>query len=1646
MVRGEASSLHCLAPWLIALLACTTFAAERTLIGVSARQAAPPLLEAAAPAGVRVRPAVVDEALRVVILADFLEADDRNELRALLRREFNRLRQKDKLFVIVVRAADSLFLPPFQSFAALEKHLGEVLHHGAEPAGARLAPPALYDLLASLVPDPGEAWSLMLVAGRLPAPPHGLLEQYIHARMATLLGKARVRLQVWPPQALSWLPVTEDVVGARWFEVEWEPASAQQGFEIRSVSLSGIERRYLSLSPGFVPPRFEELAELIAAVEAAVQASAGAGELEALRRRIGHHPGWARALQAGAALAERLGDHREASFFLGGLARVLPEDNNVWRRYALALARSAPPAQAEPVLRRAVGAFPNDALLLELLARARIAQRDLPEAHALARQSLALAPDNVALWWIAADLARDLGNTQAEREALRAALDREPGRADRRARLIALALEAGDGGQARQALEEAEGRTPDDTAIMASYAVAWERLSEPTRAVQLWLRAVDVDSRFEKGYVAAARLFGAAGDWERSLATALRGLEQLPDSAPLHLAHAQALVELGRLQEARKVLRAACTRVRDRALAKLRAEMEELFGGRAAVEAWRDYLDLLQPESLDKAGVDQAKKRAVFAALRAGYPEAAAQWMNMPSGDGAARQRQEGDAVIIPGGVKLLQFLSGIGGPRDPGEYLVAFARAVAQRSETGSADQWKRQMEALFEHYERLRELRALFASGPDGTVVRLELSTKSAGQRTRKVLDLLGYRLRSSRGRIVVEPRLDKKRAPRQNLAAALEFDDRAAGAALQSGQAVTLRIPDDFAPVVLGSAAWAELLKRYPNPMGFAGMLVSDPRLARLFAGLATVGPGAATALVNRIGMHRLVSNYAGLLFLYGPALALDRDGRCRVPGGEKAESVWRELVGVSPQDGPAFLKALLEKDDGMALAYFATLHGVTGDRQRWFLSSSRRARLFYELMRDAPEWKAGAERGVRKSPIVELFRRLPLADDGAVRFPGGAQVWQVVRGSSELDRIEGLARRAQRAQPAEEEAILSRMARRRYEAAHESFSQLENFLAVSEVEQALGRELAPREALILSEQFARYEWAFPFLTALPALGEREFRAFFLWARTLEGADTEKANLRLGLMGNVALLAGLLVRSGRLDPDVAARTFYELCEGLRRGSEIEFQGSAAANALRALATALQAPPAGLQVAVEDALFGPEDTVLGRRRRREYRRVLELQKVPSVDLILSAFTAAESAARGPTEAREAAAAIEKCLPGLVMIPLPRTGRWPPELKRQLELWKVSDVVEAMRSLRERASRRRPSSRDLERSGAEARRALTPWLELALRGLVMSYYLRPEDLPVSEDPLLLRKYLYYPGRDVANSFFPPPNFKVDSATAGAVPSGSLAGIVPVAGRIAMTGQPGAGGFAEAVEAQQLGAIRNALFWRLRDEDLRALHLAVLAGREWVVEAAFDEGEARALEEAAAGLVSAERLARLDRLLARLQGAREAGLAPSWSVREYVETWQTIWETLSVSDLYWLGRRRSHGTETSYAWLALKRMPARVHQGPVHELGVVPLEHARSIVPKLLRLPPYEDYAAQLAPQRAGERLAEFGLSLACAVDEAGLDAEAVGLLAEPLARLMLQELEMSDVADFRPAMQLWKRIAPDQLAVLWEQESAKGL
>jgi len=1587
-------------------------------------------------------PAIPSESTTVVILADRLIPSEREEMISWLRRKFSSLRRKDNLAVMVARGELLGRLPVARNFAALEQNLRAALsEEGAaqEPVG----PLRLYEVLAAAIPAGREEWSELVWVGSLPPVPEGILRDYVSARLLRLLGEARVCLSVWPPQDAPWLPEIRGLPSGKVLKIRWEAEPVRFGFEIHRANYNGIPLVYLASEPGFPLPGFEALGRLAEAVSAAREDSAGAAELAALRESIAVFPNWVEALSSGAALAERLGDWASAASFLAALNRQFPDDESILRRYAVSLSESARPEAAELVLRRALEAFPRDAELLERLARSRIAQNDYASGYRLLRETLEVNRKDAALWWMAADLARRLNDAAGEREVLREALRLEPNRAERRARFIALALEAGDKTSALEALAAGEGTVPEETTLLEEYARAWEAVGEPSRALQLWRRAAAVDPKFETAYLSIARLSAAAGDWEQSLKAALDGLAECPDSSQLHVARGRALLELGRPQEARAAVREASQRIQEVRLLRLRAEVEDLFGGDQAGEAWERYLEALKAEESGVSERERALRQAIFSALRDARVADAMRLKGFPAEEATAELSYSADAVLVPGGVKALRYLSGFGGPNDPQGYLIAFARGVAARA-ASSESEWEKQAEVLIEHYERLLRLRRFGQTAGLVTTVTIQTGSERDRDRARRILELLGYRLRRQRGALRLEMPDEKTFTIRQHLSSALELDERRMAQAIESGQPFSFVVVDEVSPVVLGEKAWTEFLARHRNPLGFAGMLAKDPRAARLYAGLASAGPGVAEMLAQRLGLRRLAGEYADLLFLYGPALALEGSGRCPVPGGEGAEAVWRELVGVSPREGPRFIESLLRKHDGDTLAFFSLLHTATPDRQRWFLQTPERARLFYELMRDAPEWSRGADLRVRKSPIADLFRDLPLSDDGRVQFPGGPEVWQVARGTGELSGIARLVKRAQRAKPAEEEAIVERLARERYRVG-DLRSQLENFLAVAQIEQALGRELEPRESLILSHQFARYEWAFPFLTALPALGEREFLAFFSMLAAIP-EDKIEANFILGLWENIVLLEGLLVRAGRLSAPDSASIFLGLCEDLRRAVNREARGMAAAKALRSLAAALGAGPGRLQQAVEDAILGPGNAALGERRRTAFRKVLELQRIPSIDLLLALFSAAESASRGVLEAQEAANAIEQALPALVVLAPPRNVRLSPLVKDYLESWQTTELARSARNLRARAARRRPNPRDFARLSAELCRGLTPWLELSLRGLVLGFFLRPEDLPVSEDPMLLRKHQYLELRDSRSGYFPPPEVAIGvpgTADIGGIPKGSLAGFALVAGQIASAGRRAANYGGEAVETRQLGAIRNALFWRLTAEDLRAVHLAVLAGREWVVEAAHSAEEAERLLEASTGLVSAERRSRLAQVLARLRSAHSGETFTGG--RQYASLWDAAWETLSVSDLYWLGRVRPQGSDLAVAWSALKRFSeGYLDRGAVHELGIVPLVISRSFVPRLRPLPPYEEYTVRMMPDHLAERLAELPLALACAVDRAGLPAEALGLIAEPMARRLLAQLEMADPWDFSPVVRIWKRTLAADAALMYAQEVSK--
>ncbi len=201
----------------------------------------------------------------------------------------------------------------------------------------------------------------------------------------------------------------------------------------------------------------------------------------------------------------------------------------------------------------------------------------------------------------------------------------------------------------------------------------------------------------------------------------------------------------------------------------------------------------------------------------------------MPEQENPSFATDQENTVVIPGGVSLLRNLSGVPRHGEPGQYLIFFARAAVELAETQGSKEWARRVEVLLEHYERLNELRRLGRPEVGATVVTIQLGSRQDDRRSRRALELLGYRLRRSGGTAQVEMPARGELSRRQSLAAALELDEEGMAEAVRENRTFTIAIRDDRARVVLGAKAWSELLADRENALGFAG----SPTIMRIFS---------------------------------------------------------------------------------------------------------------------------------------------------------------------------------------------------------------------------------------------------------------------------------------------------------------------------------------------------------------------------------------------------------------------------------------------------------------------------------------------------------------------------------------------------------------------------------------------------------------------------------------------------------------------------------------------------------------------------------------------------------------------------------------------------------------------------------------------
>ncbi len=1115
-----------------------------------------------------------------------------------------------------------------------------------------------------------------------------------------------------------------------------------------------------------------------------------------------------------------------------------------------------------------------------------------------------------------------------------------------------------------------------------------------------------------------------AGALPESLQAAARGLDAAPHSGRLYLLKSEALERQGRYFEARQTLRSAAGSVNDAALLARLAEMEDV-SGRAASQAYKDLYLVRQKNAPNSPEAIRALERGFEVAVRDGDRDAASFFNTRLRASGNAgfsvwltQRARRSAGANVPGGLDALAFIAhGHSGP--PQLFFAEYCRTVLNFTTSSNATERNRYLESIRNYFQRLAALEAMAnRKGNDAEIV-ISVADRQTLQRSEKTLGILGWKLRVEKGAVRLEAGEKSAQANRQETASALALDEVGLQQALQARQKFAFEIKDETAPVLLGEPLWMNTF--FPKAKfngGLAEAITTDLRVARVYAALSTMSDRAVSALTAGSDLKTLVEKRADLLYRYGAAFAL-RSDRAAVPGGLPAEPVWEKLVGIAPTHPNRFFHALLEKDDGRLLAFFATLGEVDTIHQRFFTRSAARIQRFYELFRDSMDLARGAVKQTRNSSFAEFLQEMPVDSEMHVLFPGGPEVWQLAKGnSSSVSRAAKMVRKLSRiTAPEQEDQILIRLAKTRYKdaLAQQKVSELDHFLAVVRIDSHRDTPLDESSALLLAQNYGLDKPVYPYFAMLTGLEEPHFQHFFEMVEQLRARPPLEINVPMGEIHSLIELISLLQQSGALDPKSAAALFDQVCVNFRKADTAAGYTAASLETVRSLLKELGARAAagGADDVIQRKLIGeggrvsfvlggvPHEMDWCAARRSAFQKVLAEQRVTALQTLLDFYGHLQDLTQRQGSAIGHGNALDRLRGQLLSVELPKGGRSSLSGKIVLQ-FDQARIAELTARLKQRLAKKKVNPRDVEQLCGALQAAICPQVELALSGIVYAYFLSPDDLLVSQDPLLLRKHRFV----TVDELFPASDLQTTAEGLGSLLQGGFADFPTAAGKVAFSGAEPPPNTADLAVAQ-MAAFRATDWNRLGERDLLAFGLRLRIAREWILHAGADGQLMLALQEDTAGLLSP---------------ARQGELLDAIAVHD----WEAAFRAVTLGDLYALSEkyllRYSAAPWPSPVAAALRRISSEADSTRLRWLGPSAPDLLGCSHPHLQTAGPYEQYEWLLFPAKLAQRSAEFKFYVADFAGRIGIPPAVLNVIGQPIALQMVRRMHMADLRDWRGA------------------------
>ena len=720
--------------------------------------------------------------------------------------------------------------------------------------------------------------------------------------------------------------------------------------------------------------------------------------------------------------------------------------------------------------------------------------------------------------------------------------------------------------QAEQHLQAVVKAAPEYAAGWYALGFARAQLHKPSEAEEALRQAVARNPKLSEAYLLLARVSVEAHDWQATTEAAAGLIKVAPKKmdAPMESNLAVARYFLKDLDGAESAAAESIRLDTRREFPRNEYVLGVILEGKRDFGAAREHLSKYL--ELAPRGADADDVRTRIANL--GKSEASA--LPLAEDSGAAEPVTAEGEAWVPGGRKALAAIAHLEEVPSYADFFPKYCRAIADEIKVGTSRGIPAYTATIRAYLAAVSGMTVLGERRENRTAITLSVATDAARKRTEQVLEMLGWRLtRRKDGTFTAEPGNQPADGLHQPIPAALGIDEINMQKAIEAGREFVFEIPTENAQFT-ASDTWNGLLKNVPAlpPGGIAAVLATDGQLAKTCAGLGAMGPPAAAAVISAVGLRNLATRYADVLARYGAAFAIGAK-EIATPGGDEAEPAWRKLAGVSPRNGPAFLRAIFERQQGKLAAFYFALSQADAAHQRFFTKTPQRAERFFAWYKQAEEFRYGQARQV-EGWRSEFFRKLPLDMNGNVRFPGGKGAWS--------------------ASPRPDEDILV------------SSQTIEALAPLAELEAKRGTKLDEASARLLVQHFTEWRPLFPYFESMPSLGAEEFRALAGFADRVSEDSLPEQSAVLGEWYSLVELINRGVKAGALDGPTTARAFRQISVDLLSPDH-------AVKALRALRNL-----AGGGTDLNESVAGNLLRLTG-SRRAAFDRVLRLQNVPRLD-----------------------------------------------------------------------------------------------------------------------------------------------------------------------------------------------------------------------------------------------------------------------------------------------------------------------------------------------------------------------------------------------------------------------------------------------